>query len=69
MRHCRCRLEQWGHLCTMGIDNMEYSNEGKLEPLDSTPDDHGSDWYIDSIMVLEGDYTNPDSAQSADLVS
>ena len=45
----------------MGIDNMEYSNEGKLEPLDSTPDDHGSDWYIDSIMVLEGDYTNPDS--------
>ena len=44
---------------------MEFANKGVLEPLDDTPDDGGSEWYIDSIMVLEGDYTNPESTPHA----
>ena len=51
-----CRLEQWGHLCTSGINFMYYYNNGKLEPLA----DLGDNWFLDSIMVLGGDYTKPE---------
>jgi len=63
-----CRLEQWGHMCVSGTDGMYFYNgpAKKLQPLDDTPEDGGADWFLDSIMVFEGDYTNPDG--KAELV-
>lgn len=51
-----CRLEQWGHLCVYGTDGMYFYNANKLESLSNS----GDDWFLDSIMVFEGDYTNPE---------
>lgn len=63
-----CRLEQWGHMCVSGTNGMYFYNgkNNKLEPLDDTPADGGKDWFLDSIMVIDGDYTNP--ASKAELV-
>ena len=57
-----CRLEQWGHLSTMGMENMFFYDGTKrqLMHLDDTPDNN-DDWFLDSIMVFEGDYTNPEN--------
>ena len=56
-----CRLEQWGHLSTMGMANMFFynSNGSGLEALDAKGID--CDWFLDSIMVFAGDYTNPEN--------
>ena len=56
-----CRLEQWGHMCLHGMNDMYFFHDGNLLNLDDTPDDDGEDWYADSIMVFEGDYTNPEN--------
>jgi len=64
-----CRLEQWGHLSTMGMENMFFFKNGKLVDLDDTPEDGGEDWFLDSIMVFEGEFTNPDNkAEMVDVV-
>lgn len=57
-----CRLEQWGHMCVSSMDEMFFydGKQKKLIDLDDTPEDHG-DWYQESIMVFEGEYTNPDN--------
>ena len=52
-----CRLEQWGHLCLWGMEEMYFYNNNKLDSLDDTD----TDWFRDSIMVLGGDFTNPES--------
>jgi len=58
-----CRLEQWGHMCLQGMENMFYYDgpNGKLKDIDDTPEDGGEDWFLDSIMVFGGDYTNPEN--------
>jgi len=50
-------------MCARGMGNMRYYNNSShaLEPLDETPEDGGEDWFFDSIMVFEGDYTQPAS--------
>jgi len=66
-----CRLEQWGHLCTRGMSSMYFYDGalGRILPLDDSPEDEGEDWFLDSIMVYEGDYTNPDNkAEMLDVV-
>ena len=50
----------------MGTDGMFFFSNGKLEELKKVGDDGvdkalSVDWYLDSIMVFEGDYTNPDN--------
>jgi len=54
-----CRLEQWGHMMMWGMKEMYFHNAatGKNEPLG----DADVQWKEDSIMVFEGDYTNPDN--------
>ena len=41
-----CRLEQWGHMCNMGMTDMYYYDGAHhtLADLDDTPDDGGSEW-------------------------
>jgi len=53
-----CRLEQWGHMCMWGMNEMYFYNmeTGKNEALGED-----AQWKYDSIMVFEGDYTNPDN--------
>ncbi len=55
-----CRLEQWGHMCSSGIAEMYFYNgvQRQLEALGQSSSD--DDWFLDSIMVLGGDYTRPD---------
>ena len=45
------------------MENMHFYDgmQGKLVELDDTPADGGAEWYFDSIMVFEGDYTNPEN--------
>lgn len=42
-----CRLEQWGHMCNMGMKDMFFYDGGKkdLAELDDTPEDDGQEWY------------------------
>ena len=56
--HPQCRLEQWGHMCMWGMNEMYFYNmeTGKNEALGED-----AQWKYDSIMVFEGDYTNPDN--------
>eukprot|EP00966_Prymnesium_polylepis_P114056 2635860-Prymnesium_polylepis.1 len=59
-----CRLEQWGHLCQFGMADMHYFNVRTLVSLDEKPKNSleaEADWFMDSIMVYEGDYTNPEN--------
>jgi hypothetical protein len=46
-----------------GMSNMYYfdGKSGKLTEVDDTPEDFGADWFLDSIMVFDGDYTNPEN--------
>ena len=53
-----CRLEQWGHMCKSGMENMYFYKDNQLIAVDDTPEDKGSDWFEESILVFEGDYTN-----------
>ena len=50
-----CRLEQWGHLSAAGTDGMYYYN-GDTTTLDPIAES-GENWFLDSIMVLSGDFT------------
>lgn len=45
-----CRLEQWGHMCAQGMENMFSYQNNELTSLESS----GVDWILDSIMVLDG---------------
>jgi hypothetical protein len=49
-----CRLEQWGHMCSHGMKNM-FSWDGKT--LTALDEGDNVNWFLDSIMVLDGDYT------------
>ena len=76
-----CRLEQWGHMCVSGMNGMYFFNgeRQELEHLGSSAGPGGEDadasgrslsartdkWFMDSIMVFEGDYTNPDNLQES----
>ena len=53
----RCRLEQWGHLCTYEYQGMFAYYDGNLVPLQKL----GSNWIEESILVFEGDYSVPES--------
>ena len=52
--HPQCRLEQWGHMCMWGMNEMYFYNmeTGKNEALGED-----AQWKYDSIMVFEGDFT------------
>jgi len=90
-----CRLEQWGHICLQGMENMFWydGKAGILKDLDepeeveeeaeekaedkaeereeqeaennagSSVTKYHLDWFLESILVTEGDYTNPDNKE------
>ena len=53
-----CRLEQWGHMCKSGMENMYFYKDNELVSVDDSPEDKAADWFEESILVFEGDYTN-----------
>ena len=61
------RLEQWGHLCMNGMDSMHFysTQDEDVQPLDDGTD---TDWYMDSIMVFEGDFTRKSTAGLKELI-
>lgn len=59
-----CRLEQWGHMCVWGSENMLFydGEAGILRPLDDK-EETGVDWYETSTLVFEGEYSFPDDKE------
>lgn len=55
-----CRLEQWGHMCLHGMERMFYydGDSGKLQDLDTSDSGKDYNWFLESILVFEGEYTN-----------